>query len=100
MNPRRGNSSPWCHSTLATTRRGLSQLFAWYLKLAYRTIGFCYINAQIQTIAIVVVWMLSKVFAVWSMAILIAPLVGLGWGTYFQCRTLWVMERRLSDNSK
>ena len=28
MKPTRGNSSPGCHSTLATTRRGLSQLCA------------------------------------------------------------------------
>ena len=29
INPTLGNSSPWCHSTLATTRRGRSQLPAW-----------------------------------------------------------------------
>ena len=34
MNPTRGNNSPGCHSTLATTRRALSQLLARELKLA------------------------------------------------------------------
>ena len=29
MKPTRGYSSPWCHSTLATTRRGFDQLSAW-----------------------------------------------------------------------
>ena len=35
MKPTRGNSSPLCHSTLATTRRAWSQLSARYQKSSY-----------------------------------------------------------------
>ena len=39
MKPTRGNSSPLCHSTLATTRRARSQLPARYQKSSYRISG-------------------------------------------------------------
>ena len=39
MKPTRGNSSPLCHSTLATTRRARSQLPARYQKSSYRITG-------------------------------------------------------------
>ena len=39
MKPTRGNSSPLCHSTLATTRRARSQLSARYQKSSYRITG-------------------------------------------------------------
>ena len=39
MKPTRGNNSPQCHSTFATTRRTVVQLAAWYRKFLYRTTG-------------------------------------------------------------
>jgi hypothetical protein len=39
MNPTRGNNSPKWNSTLATTRRAVFQLAAWYKKLLYQTTG-------------------------------------------------------------
>ena len=39
MKPTRGNSSPLCHSTFATTRRARSQLSARYQKSSYRITG-------------------------------------------------------------
>ena len=40
MKPIRGNSSPWCHSTLATTLLGLSHDAALYEKLWKKIFGF------------------------------------------------------------
>src|SRR6516162_10584298 len=37
--PTRGNRSPKWNSTLATTRRAIFQLAAWYKKLLYQTTG-------------------------------------------------------------
>src|ERR1035441_3707509 len=39
MKPTRGNSSPKWNSTLATTRRAVLRLAAWYRKLLYQTTG-------------------------------------------------------------
>jgi hypothetical protein len=40
MKPTPGKSSPWCHSTFATTRRGDFQLAAWEKKSCYQMMGF------------------------------------------------------------